>query len=212
MTSGDFRCGSQGHARLLDFVWNRLWDVLSRSVMSDSLWPQAPPGFYVHGIFQARILEWGAISFSRGSSWPRDQTCISCIAGGFFTTEPTRKPYKGVNMRENWVRVYRNSALFLQLFHKLKIVYLKICPHNHVGLSLWLSSKQSTCNAETWVWSLCREDPLEQGMATHSGILSWRIPWTEEPGGQQSIELQRVGHAWSDLACMHTYICITTHI
>ena len=44
------------------------------------------------------------------------------------------------------------------------------------------------------VQSLGLEDPLEQGMATHSGILSWRIPRTEEPGGQQSIGLQRVGH------------------
>ena len=124
-----------------------LW--LSHYVVTSSCNPLdcSPPGSSVHGISQARILEWVPISFSRGSSWPRDQTCISCIAGGFFTTEPTRKPYKGVNMRENWVRVYRNSALFLQLFHKLKIVYLKICPHNHVGLSLWLSSKQSTCNA-----------------------------------------------------------------
>ena len=40
-----------------------------------------PPGSSVHGIFQARILEWFAISFSRGSSWPRDQTQVSCIAG-----------------------------------------------------------------------------------------------------------------------------------
>ena len=37
-----------------------------------------------------------------------------------------------------------------------------------------------------WVRSLAREDPLEEGMATHSGILVWRIPWTEEPGGPQS--------------------------
>ena len=36
---------------------------------------------------------------------------------------------------------------------------------------------------ETWVQSLGREDPLEKGMATHSSILAWRIPWTEEPGG-----------------------------
>ena len=40
------------------------------------------------------------------------------------------------------------------------------------------------------------------GMAMHSSILVWRIPWTEEPGGLQSTELQRVGHYWSDLACM----------
>ena len=43
------------------------------------------PGSSVHGIIQASILEWVAIPFSRGSSRPRDQTCVSCIAGGFFT-------------------------------------------------------------------------------------------------------------------------------
>ena len=47
---------------------------------------------------------------------------------------------------------------------------------------------------ETWIWSLGWEDPLEEGTATHSSILAWRIPWTEEPGGPQSIGLQRVGH------------------
>ena len=47
---------------------------------------------------------------------------------------------------------------------------------------------------ETWVRSLGWEDPLEEGMATHSSILAWRIPWTEEPGALQSMGLQRVGH------------------
>ena len=47
---------------------------------------------------------------------------------------------------------------------------------------------------ETWVQSLGWEDPLEVGMATHCSILAWRIPWTEEPGGLQSIVSQRVGH------------------
>jgi len=47
---------------------------------------------------------------------------------------------------------------------------------------------------ETWVRSLGQEDPLEEGMATHSSILAWRIPWTEEPGRLQSIGLQTVGH------------------
>ena len=47
---------------------------------------------------------------------------------------------------------------------------------------------------ETWVLSLGREDPLEKEMATHSSILSWEIPWTEEPGGLQSTGSQRVGH------------------
>ena len=50
---------------------------------------------------------------------------------------------------------------------------------------------------ETRVWSLGREDPLEKEMATHSSTLAWRIPWTEEPSGLQSMELQRVGHDWA---------------
>ena len=47
---------------------------------------------------------------------------------------------------------------------------------------------------ETWVRSLGWEDPLEEGMATPSSILAWRIPQTEEPGGLQSMRLQRVGY------------------
>ena len=47
---------------------------------------------------------------------------------------------------------------------------------------------------DTWVQSLGWEDPLEEDMATHSSILAWRIPWTEEPGGLQSMGTHRVGH------------------
>ena len=47
---------------------------------------------------------------------------------------------------------------------------------------------------ETWVRSLCREDPLEKEMATHSSVLAWRIPWTEEPGRLRSMGSQRIGH------------------
>ena len=51
---------------------------------------------------------------------------------------------------------------------------------------------------ETWVQSLGQEDPLEKGMAAQSSILAWRIPWSEEPGGQQSMGSQSVGHDLSD--------------
>ena len=51
----------------------------------------SPPGSSAHGILQARILEWVAISFSRGSSWPRDQTQVSCIAGRHFNLWATRE-------------------------------------------------------------------------------------------------------------------------
>ena len=49
---------------------------------------------------------------------------------------------------------------------------------------------------DTQVRSLDQEDPLEKEMATHSSILAWRISWTEDPGGLQSMGLQRVGHNW----------------
>ena len=58
---------------------------------------------------------------------------------------------------------------------------------------------------ETRVQSLSWEDPLEEGMATHSSVLAWRISWTEEPGGLRSIGSQRVGHNLSNLASTVSY-------
>ena len=57
--------------------------------------------------------------------------------------------------------------------------------------------KDSTCSAGDQVWPLGWEDPLEKGTATDSTVLVWRIPWTEEPGGLQSLRLQRVRHNWA---------------
>ena len=63
--------------------------------------------------------------------------------------------------------------------------------------------KNLTAMQEIQVQSLSQEDPLEKGMATHSSILAWRIPCTEEPGGLQSKGSQRVGHDCSDSACTY---------
>jgi len=54
-----------------------------------------------------------------------------------------------------------------------------------MGVPQWLSGKELPAMQdmqETWVWSLCWEDPMEEGMTTYSSILVWRVPWTEEPG------------------------------
>ena len=56
---------------------------------------------------------------------------------------------------------------------------------------IWYRGKASTCNAGEEVQSLGREDLLEEEMATHSGIPAWEIPWTEKPGGLQSMGLQK---------------------
>ena len=80
--------------------------------------------------------------------------------------------------------------------------------HTGLGFPYGTSGKEPACQCrrhETQVQSLGREDPLENGMATHSSILAWRIPWTEEPGGLQSMGSHRVRHNWSNLAHMHTH-------
>ena len=59
---------------------------------------------------------------------------------------------------------------------------------------------------ETQVRFLGREYPLEAGMATYPSILAWGTPWAEEPGGPQSLGLQRVGHDWSELTRMRQYV------
>ena len=66
---------------------------------------------------------------------------------------------------------------------------------------LWEMVKNLSAMRETWVQSLGWENPLEEGMATHSSILVWRIPMAEEPGGLQSMGLQRVQH---DRATKHS--------
>ena len=111
----------------------------------------SPQESSVHGIFQARILEWVAISSFGGFSQLKDPTQVSCIAGRFFTTEPPEKPSF--------------------LLNKQAKPLSPTIPGHKV---------------------LNGEDLLEKEMATHYSILAWRIPWTEEPGGLQSMGSQRV--------------------
>ena len=66
--------------------------------------------------------------------------------------------------------------------------------HHIYTVSLVVQMANLRVVQETQVQSLGWEDPLEKGVATHSSILAWRIPWMEEPGGLQSLGLQRVGH------------------
>jgi len=90
------------------------------------------------------------------------------------------------------------------IFH-CEIIPLFICsfPSWWMGFPGGASGKESTCQCrrhEMQVRSLGQEDPLEEGMATHSSILAWRIPGTGKAGRLQSVGLQRVGNDWSDVA------------
>ena len=99
--------------------------------------------------------------------------------------------------------IFTEFILFLKNF---KFILLFIFGYTFVAALRLLSScgawaslvaqmvKRLPAMLETWVQSLGREDPLEKGMATHSSTLAWKIPWTEEPGRQQSMGSQGVGH------------------
>ena len=91
---------------------------------------------------------------------------------------------------------WAGGELYLSLItpHLVFFPFLGFC-------TLWpflgdLVVKNPPAMRETQVLSLGQEDPLEEGMATHSSILAWRVPWTEEPGGLQSMGLPRAGHNW----------------
>ena len=73
------------------------------------------------------------------------------------------------------------------------LLYPFICWHTLRSLS-YLEMVNNT--DKNWIWSLGQEDPLQKRMSTHSSILAWRILWAEEPGGLQSVGLQRAGYDW----------------
>ena len=150
-----------------------LWDPRNCSLPSSS----------VHVILQARILEWVAISldFPGGS----DSKASVYNAG-----DPGSIPGSGRSAGEG-------NGDPLQHFYFLKPLgsWLYIMPWEVVA-SVVQMVKNLPAMQETRVWSLGREDPLEKGMAIHSSILAWRIPWTEELGRLQFMGSQRVGHNW----------------
>ena len=85
--------------------------------------------------------------------------------------------------------------------------------YSHIWASLVVQIvKNPPARWETWVWSLGWEDPLEKGTATHSSILAWKIPWTERPGGLQSMGSQRVRHDLATFTYNHIYPYIYSHI
>ena len=104
-----------GEGKVRGRIFGGGWWWFSWYVVSDSCDPTdcTPPDSSVHGILQARILEWVAIFSSRGSSQPRDQALVSCIAGGFFMPEPPGKPTEGL-LSLFWGPLYewRNNSNF----------------------------------------------------------------------------------------------------
>ena len=148
----------------------------------------------VHWMFRAalfiiaKMCVWGGTHYPWTDEWKSKMQCLHTV-----------KYYSGIK---------RNDSLTpATMWVNLENIMLRMtATRDHMiwfdlGFSWWLNGKESAC--KMWVWSLGREDPLEEGMATHSSVLAWRSPWTEEPGRLQTTGSQRVGHNWSNLACMH---------
>ena len=88
----------------------------------------------------------------------------------------------------------REPSCRQRLSPKLSLFPNKLLPHNNQASLVAQIVKNLPTMWETRVQSLGWEDPLEKEMATHSSILAWRIPWTEESGGLPSVGSQRIGH------------------
>ena len=102
----------------------------------------------------------------------------------------------------SWLGPYSSCfwCMIYLLRHSCSLIFPSLAQQNISGFDLLVAQKVKNLFAmwETQVQFLGREDPLEKGMATHSSILAWRTPRTEEPGGLQSMGLQRVGHDWTN--------------
>ena len=157
---------------------------------------------------------------------PHDQAQIQCgrrlprgdvykLWAVILTTWPKQHSYIVLS---SWMNP--SVAPFLERFQKKVLTHtVPFCPKlnkasfsHYVSLSgldskgsdwkagVWSELRSDQIRSELWsepqVWSLGQEDPLEKGIVTHSSILAWRIPWSEEPGRLQSKELQRVRHDW----------------
>ena len=145
--------------------------------------------YTVCGILQARILEWLAFSFSRRSSQPRDQTQVSCIAGGFFTSQATREAQQlllsvliryGLSNPFLWEDREESKQPKLVGTSK-RLVHIRWFIQQIITGTYHGGDLISILGQFSW------EDSLEKEMVTHSSIFACRISWTEEPCRLQSM-------------------------
>ena len=196
--------------------------LFSRPVMSDSLWPHRlkharlpcpslsprvcsnsyPLSQWCHQAISSSVTPFSSClqSFPASGSFPMSR--IFASGGQIIGASASVLP---VNI-QGWFPLGLTSLISL-LSKGLSRVFSSttVQKHQFCGAqpSLWTSLvaqmvKNLPAMQETWVWSLGGDDTLEKGMATHSCILAWRIPWTEEPGGLQSVGSQRVSYDWAE--------------
>ena len=133
------------------------------------------------------------------SCWATSLEYALCWSKHHSTFFKKRKERKGLEKLANQITSEVRESAF-------SIVYKILRTELYKGFPGGTSGKEPACQCRSCKrrrFNLCREDPLEEEMATHSSIFASRIPWTEQPGGLHSTESHRVGHNWSDLACTY---------
>ena len=155
------------------------------------------PGSPVPGILQARTLEWVAISFSSAWKWKVKVKSLSRVwlIATPWTAAYQAPPSMGFSRQEYW------SGVPLPSPKPASVLFLfRFCQERRrIFKSSLVAQMVKTLPAtrEIWVLSLSWEDPLEKEMTIHSSILAWRIPWTEDSGGLQSMGSHWVRHDWA---------------
>ena len=172
---------------------------------------QAPPSLG----FSRQELEWVAIAFSNAWKWKVKVKSLSHVQlpATPWTAAFQDPPSVGFARQQCWSGAPLPSPMFQCYSLNLSHLFLPtLCPQVcSLHLRLYLDHvnrfikdfpipqmvKKLPAMQETWVWSLGWEDPLEKGMTIHASIFAWKIPRTEEPGGLQSVGLQKVRHDWA---------------
>ena len=117
------------------------------------------------------------------------------------TMETVNRSVVGVGRRKRW------TGRAQRVRRAVNLCSLILWRWTHIIWAPWVAQtvKNPPAVQETWVLSLGREDSLKKGMATASSTFAWRIPWTEKPGGLQSMGSQTVGHDWGINTHTHTH-------
>ena len=153
----------------------------------------SPPGSSAHGIVHARILEWVAISFSRGSSWPRDWTQVSSTAGRFFTTESLGKP----------------SILSIHLFIIFNCLHHLLIYHGYYSLLLSCPTGMSTPQGQNSFFCSLRPQFLTQKKLAH-GRHSKNICWIGKKWlGFHKLRVPQLWHKTPGCTGSTLLLCVT---
>ena len=174
------------------------------SIAAESQWPRREE--------LAAMFSWGTDSpvcyaFHSSCSFPNTQA-ICCSPAEVICSLPAY--FHNLLILNKYFSVLVSLAVVVKRDHEIMggIIF---CVWKNCSICLIYNTPTVQEIQETQVGFVGQEEPLEEGRATHSSILAWRILWTEEPGGLQSIGLQRVGHDWSNLACMYSFVTFLVH-